>query len=279
MRIISTYMNSPLDSKHVLFRTARQLLRPVVRLLLRSGVTWREFADLSKTVFVEVATDDYGKGGRPTNASRVAILTGLSRRDVAAQRQLLAGDGTPSPSHAGNAARVLSGWYQDADFLDAEGRPLALPREGAGPSFSLLLDRYAGDIPRVAMLKELLSANAIVENERGHLEVRSRYYMPSHLDPQSVLRAGDVWRDVGNNITHNLTRGEDQPSRFEGRATNEYVDPAHLPALRRLVEERGQAFLEMIDAWLTEHEVGRGESKHGARAGIGIYQIEDVRKK
>ena len=40
--------------RHVL-AACRHLLAPVVRLLLRSGVTWGEFADLSKEVFVDVA--------------------------------------------------------------------------------------------------------------------------------------------------------------------------------------------------------------------------------
>ena len=67
----------------------RVLLRPVVRLLLKSGITWKEFAEVAKSVFVEVATREFGIRGRPTNTSRVAILTGINRHDVAKQRELL----------------------------------------------------------------------------------------------------------------------------------------------------------------------------------------------
>ena len=70
-------------------QAVQQLLRPVVAMLLRSGITWKEFSDMSRTVFVTVATEDYGRKGRPTNVSRVSILTGLSRRDVTHQRKLL----------------------------------------------------------------------------------------------------------------------------------------------------------------------------------------------
>ena len=58
-------------------QAGQQLLRPVVAMLLRSGITWKEFSDMSRSVFVRVATEDYGRKGRPTNMSRVAILTGL----------------------------------------------------------------------------------------------------------------------------------------------------------------------------------------------------------
>jgi hypothetical protein len=66
------------------------LLEPVVLLLLKSGITWREFSDLAKAKFVQVATDEFGIRGRPTNASRVSILTGVDRRDVRKLRLALA---------------------------------------------------------------------------------------------------------------------------------------------------------------------------------------------
>ncbi len=51
-------------------------LRPIARWLLRSGVTWKEFADLARGVFVVTASEEFGIRGRPTNVSRVALLTG-----------------------------------------------------------------------------------------------------------------------------------------------------------------------------------------------------------
>lgn len=47
------------------------VFEPVVRLMLRSGITWKEFSELSKAKFVEVAGAEFGIRGRPTNASRV----------------------------------------------------------------------------------------------------------------------------------------------------------------------------------------------------------------
>src|SRR6202035_535585 len=66
-----------------------QWLKPLVHVLLSCGITWREFAELAKTTYVEVATDNFGKRGLPTNVSRTAILTGLVRRDVRKQRDIL----------------------------------------------------------------------------------------------------------------------------------------------------------------------------------------------
>ena len=45
--------------------------------------------DKAQEVYVDVARADYGIDGRPTNNSRVAMLTGLSRREVARVRDML----------------------------------------------------------------------------------------------------------------------------------------------------------------------------------------------
>ncbi len=67
---------------HQVLAATRQWLKPVIYILIRCGVTWRDFSELAKTTFVEVATRQFGKRGRPTNVSRTAVLTGLARRDV-----------------------------------------------------------------------------------------------------------------------------------------------------------------------------------------------------
>ncbi len=67
----------------------RQWLKPLIHVLIRCGVTWKDFAELAKTTYVEVATRQFGKRGRPTNVSRTAVLTGLARREVRKQRDRL----------------------------------------------------------------------------------------------------------------------------------------------------------------------------------------------
>jgi hypothetical protein len=51
------------------------VLRPIARIFLRFGIGFREFAEISKAAFVDVASTDFGIRGRPTNISRVAVMT------------------------------------------------------------------------------------------------------------------------------------------------------------------------------------------------------------
>lgn len=267
----------------VVVQTCRVLLRPIASLLLKCGMTWREFAEVSKSVFVAVASQDYGLNGRPTNVSRVSILTGVSRKEVARVRALLEQESDPPPNKTTDATRLLSGWHQDPEFLTPAGEPRVLPAEGEGASFATLWRRYGGDVPVTSMRKELERAGAITVLPDGTLRVERRYFMPRRFDPQWILNAGSMLRDLGAGITHNLDVGTEPsspggappPRRFIGRATSDSVDVAALPEFEAFVERNGQEFLERIDKWLTEHEArpAPGAARKRMRLGLGVFLI------
>jgi hypothetical protein len=264
------------DTKALILWAVGLLLEPLIRLLIKSGVTWKEFSDLAKVKYVQVATEDFGIKGRPTNASRVAILTGLDRREVSRLRDALAGEQPEIRGYTSKATQVLGGWYHDAEFAGADGKPRALPPEGETGSFAALLRRYAPGIPPVAMIKELKAAAAIEELDDGSLRALKREYIPQQLDEAKIRLFGSIVHDLGTTLEHNLTRPARQPARFERRAVSVRVDPKVLPQFRALLETEGQAFLERVDDWLTANEVETGAP--ALRLGVGVYHIEDRRQ-
>lgn len=253
----------------------RVLLRPIVRLLLKSGVTWKEFAELSKTAFVEVATAEFGIRGRPTNVSRVAILTGINRHEIARQRELLDSGGGAAPTYAGSATRVLSGWHQDPDYLGRDGTPLEIAPSGPAPSFEDLCARYGGDIPGSALLKELKAVGAVAVNG-GALRAAMRNYIPVKFDGEKVLVGASLLHDHANTVVHDLVRDADSPARMARRAHNARIDARALTEFTTFMEREGQAFLERIDDWLTRHEAPPDAQDHTlVRVGAGVFQIQD----
>lgn len=265
--------------RSALRNACRTILKPIASFLMKCGITYREFADISKSAFVEVASEEYGIKGRPTNISRVSLLTGISRKEVKRQRDLLATEETDPAGKTTDATRVLSGWHQDADFLDEQGRPREIPLDGEGVTFAELCSRYAGDIAVQTMLKELKRVGAIEEIAGGRLKAIRRYYMPTQFDPQWIMNAGSVYEDLGNNINHNLVADDDNPSRFLGRATDDTIDASAIPEFRAFVEEHGQPFLELVDDWLTQHRAsgddgGSEKNSRRVRLGLGMFLIQ-----
>ena len=54
-----------LASTDQVLQATQQWLKPLIHVLLSCGITWREFATLARATYVEVATDNFGKRGRP----------------------------------------------------------------------------------------------------------------------------------------------------------------------------------------------------------------------
>jgi len=269
-----------IQSQRSIVTASLRWLRPIARWMLKSGVTWKEFAELSRGVFVSVAAEEFGLRGRPTNVSRIALLTGMTRREVRRYRE--SGVETPAEDvraedDLNHASRVLAGWHLDAEFIDEIGKPRALEAKGDGATFEQLVRRYAGDIPVTALIKELVRSNSIERTTDGRYRALRRFYMPRAMDGQAVERAGAVIADLATTVEHNLTRDAAEPPRFEGRAQNRHVDPRQLPAFRAFMEREGQAFLERCDEWLSAHEAQQVDGAPVAtlRLGVGVFAIQE----
>jgi len=263
--------------EHVI-KSCRYLLLPVVRFLLRHGVTWSEFSDLSKDAYVLVARSDYGIQGRPTNNARTAMLTGLSRREVARVRDRLLQGGVIAEENQGNRiSQILTGWHVDSEFTDENGRPKVLPKTGPTGSLPSLLKRYAGDLPHGAILKEMRKRELIEELNDGGYRVLRRDYVYSEIDPEVVTRLGIALHDHAATLEHNLNENRQSAPRFEALADNACIRPSTYKAFRTLVEERGLSFLEEMDAWLSGNEVETEKDTNArtVRLGVGVYFIHD----
>ena len=264
--------------KDQIFKACRHFMKPIIRFLLRNRVTWDEFSELSKDVFVDVAREDYGIQQRPTNNSRVAMMTGLSRREVARIRDRLLDSGEDLVSRRGNRiSQVLTGWHADNEFTDGLGQPKDLLAAGTTGSLSALFKRYAGDLPHSALRKEMLRAGLIEERGRGKLRVMKRDYTYDALDPDIVHQMSIALHDHATTLDHNLNEERKTPRRFEGIADNIHISSRSAKTFMKLVETRGMDFLNEMDGWLSSHEIEESKNASGreARLGVGVYLIYD----
>ncbi|MEY4589720.1 MAG: hypothetical protein RL497_1796 [Pseudomonadota bacterium] len=266
--------------KQHVFTALRKLLTPIVKMLLRNGVSYKEFCVLSKDLYVEVASADFGLRGRPTNVSRIALLTGLDRKEVKRIKDLLGKEqhGSDAQLNQDRFSRVLSAWHLDAEFIDDAGLPQELPSEGDTSSFASLAKRFGGDVPPQALIKELIRAGAVEELPNHQYRALQRYFFPVHTDPDAILRAGSVINELADTLFHNLygsgANGKKIP-RFERRASNNLIDPKHQKAFKAFVDKEGQAFLERVDDWLSAHEPSSDAppTANKIRLGVGVYAI------
>lgn len=254
------------------------ILLPLARILLRQGITAHEFGRIADRAFVAAAVEVLAEKQQEPNYSRIATLTGLNRHAVATVAEAEAapaGASQTKPYQRNRLARVLTGWYEDPAYTDAEGKPKVLPLEGPAPSFASLVRQFSGDIYAGIILDELLRVKAVRMTRDGRLRAISRRFTVGGADPDALRHLGDVARDLLATLEHNLTASADDAF-FEDSALSANLPPEALPLLRQLISRRGAAFLEDIEGWLAQHELSAREIARGAktvRAGVAVHLV------
>lgn len=261
--------------------TLRSILAPIARLMLRNGITYREFCQVSKEVFVEAASKEYGIRGRDTNISRVAVLTGIDRKEVKRVKDSLQDASLVQQvqQKQDRITRVLSAWHLDSRFTGDSGTPLVLDFDHPEKSFKLLTQQYAGDVPARAFLKEMIRVGVAEVNHEDQVTVLKREFIPDQKDIESYIRAGGVLSDIGSTLYNNLYLSNENgiPLRFERRASNLNIDKKYLPQFRKFMARQGQVFLETVDDWLSQHEATETtEPRHIYRVGVGAYAFDEA---
>lgn len=273
-------MDAPLPRQGVLEAALASLLRPLFRLLLRQSVSFLAFEAIAKRVYVDVAMNEFAIEGKQPSASRAAILSGLTRKEV---RHLLsepAPDAGEEGERYNRAARVLTGWLRDPGFCDPSGQPLPLADEGE-LGFAGLVRRHGGDVPPRAVMDELLRVGAVRRDDAGRVVLQSRAYVPATSAADKLAILGSDVADLIATIDHNLAPGLADP-RFQRKVMYHRIPSTALPALRKLSAMQGQALLERLDRWLADHDTGvpdngadEGPEPRAARVGVGIYYFEE----
>lgn len=264
------------DLKQPILSAYKRLMRPLVRILIRNSISFGEFNEIAKEVYVEVAASSAPPNDKNEVEDRIAILTGLPRTEV---DRVIAQRGKQQAEYTSNLHRttsLLSGWHTDPLFTGPYGLPLDVPFEGSGDkTFSGLVERYSNDISAHAMLNELLRAGVVTETEDGRIKVLTRTYLPDTDAPESLDRLGYVVRDFVETIDFN--RQEENPEqRLLERmvVADNGVRLSDLPQFRDYVRERGQFLLEEIDDWLSKHEPADGHDEEPiVDTGVGIFHF------
>jgi hypothetical protein len=268
-----------MNDKHLKLLSAAvlRLLRPLVRILLRNGVSYSTFSDFVKWVYVDVASKEFGIEGRKQSTSRVSVITGLSRKEVMRVRKLPKPDDSASTERYNRAARVIAAWRRDRNFLDAEGRPAPLPMAGADVSFSELVKRFSGDVPVRATLDELIRVGAVERLEDGSVSLLTRTYIPERSDADKLHILGTDVAHLMSTFDHNLKSDPIGPF-FQRKVAYDNLPDEVLPGFRKHSAKKAQTLLESLDRWLAQRDRDVTPTVKGSgrnNAGIGIYYFEE----
>ena len=265
-----------------LLRPLRRLLRPLVRLLIQGGVTFPALADLLRSLYVEVAARELLTDPRARTDSRISLLTGVHRKEIRRWRSETRPEDTAPPVIT-RTSQIIAHWLHDDEYVDAERRPLPLPRlprsEG-GPSFERLVQSVTSDVRPRAVLDDWLNHGIVAMDAYDRVVLDTAAFVPRPGSAEQLFYFGRNLHDHVSAAAANVTASGSAPF-IERAAHYDNLSPAttaRLEALgreaaRRLLTEFNHEALDLLEANDRELEAAPETPRH--RLNLGLYLFVD----
>lgn len=264
-----------------LLRSVFALFMPLSRLMIRYGITFDQFADVAKEAFVRASFSETDGRGRNTNVSRVAVKTGISRKEVSRLRDLIESGETTldqkSMDRSGPPAKVLHAWHTDPRFTDSAGIPRALEFDGSEDSFASLVRAVAGDVPPGAVRAELRKAGAVLDIDAGNIVATKRYFVPGNADEKAITSLSGILFPLVAGIDHNSDPCRSGDGYIQRFAFSDSLAPNVIPVFRDWSRLEATKFIESIDDWFAAHKAEStdgGQTHAHGMVGIGVYYYQ-----
>jgi hypothetical protein len=249
----------------------RHILRPIIRILIRAGIRFDEFAELARGVYVESAIrDGVEYPGTPTR-ERVAVATGVTRHQVDHYVENEGELPMAEPTLARVAVEVLHRWYTNSRYLGPDGIPLELEFEGAsGRTFRSLVSNVEPNVSPGHVLEELLRVGSVVHSGERHFRPISRSFVLSEpMSPQQTEYFGYSLTRLAKTLEHNFN-----PVNLEKRlerfvAADRGLPQGLVPKFEAYARDRANQFLLELDNWLAPYATA-DLSEFGPRVDTGV---------
>jgi hypothetical protein len=224
-----------------------EVLRPLASILIESGIP----ESTVKAGFEQVRREINEK-----RSGQVPIRLGAKQREC---------------------MELMCLWRRSKEFLGPDGLPAVLPFSGASGSFTKLCQMVSTEQSAEAILQTLLEFGAVQSLHDGSVGASTPTFLlanprkPGPLAADGVLKqlAGFL-RVIEYNVRQSLFG---RKSRFE-RACTVVIAQEYVPIFERVVRERGQMFIDVLDEWLERHRGAASPSGRYAEVGAGAYFVD-----
>jgi len=269
-----SHMENATPSK-TLVKALRQVLHPLVRLMLANGVTYPFLIELLKSVFVAVAEREFRIGDKPQTDSRISLLTGVHRKDVRRLRQIARGPAETTPATISLGAQLVAVWTGSPQYLDPDGHPLPLARLAsvAGElSFESLVASVSKDIRSRAVLDEWLRLGVVRLDDEDRVVLNTEAFVPQKGFDEKMFYFGHNLHDHIAAAAHNVM-GQGAPY-LERSVHYDGLDGRSMFDLAELAERAGMQAALTVNRKameLEKRDVTSTEPKQRITFGIYFY--------
>lgn len=253
----------------------KQVLRPLIKLMLAKGLTFTYLIELLKEIFVEIADKDYKINNKPSTDSHLSLLTGIHRKDIKRLRNHSRTVEENVPPNVSLGSRLVSIWTSETRFLDEKSQPKPLPRfakEGGEISFEGLVAGVSKDIRSRVVLDEWLRIGIVHFDDKQQVCLNTAAFIPSQGFDEKAYYFGESLHDHAAAATSNLLGGA-KP--YLERSV--YYDALSTSSIQQLAEQSEKLGMETLLAinkqamMLEQEDTLENNAKYRMRFGIYFY--------
>ncbi len=262
-----------------LLRASRRLLRPLVRLLMRAGVTFPVLSDLLRTLYVEVAVTELLTDERAGTDSRVSLLTGVHRKEIRRLR-LLPPDSDTIPPAVTVGSQIVARWLVLDGYADVQGQPLPLPRSARAdgrPSFEALVESVTTDVRPRAVLDDWVSQGIAAVGADDTVRLHANAFLPRAGSEEQMFYFARNLHDHMAAAAMNVSVADappflDRAVHYDGLddATARALETVARLAAQQVLMDVNRTAIALVDA-MPENPAARGRVNFG----VYVYRDED----
>jgi hypothetical protein len=254
-----------------------EMVRPVVKRLLALGVPFGRVEARLRELFVEMAELELALPGRRQTDSRIALVTGINRKEVRRIRSADRRAGAPRSFSMNQAVSLISRWRTDPQTSDHSGRPRPLPYQAVrGASFMKLARKVTGDLAPRILLDELVRSGAAEIRPGDVVVLKGDAYVPKTEPAEKLEILAEDPAELVETILRNIV--DEERDRLLQRKI--YFDNLGSDAAKRIRAEmrrEGERFLQRVNRILARYDRDRNPTAPGGErhyAGLGVYFFE-----
>lgn len=260
-----------------------QLFQPLAQIMISHSLQLGSITEMLKKAMVDAALKQQASD-RVMTDSRIAILTGVHRKDVRRLRT------TEAPKTALESydplmsigAQVVARWISEPAYLNSQNKARALARTpryaSAGePDFTGLVAEVSRDIGARAVLDELERLGIVSKSSGTHVQLQSDAFVPQEgLSESFHFLAANVSDHLATAV-HNLRPDRAGPPMLEQSAFSHELsveDASELEQTARLLWTRVlQQFLQKATA-AEKRSRKKPDAYHRVRFGMYFHSAE-----
>ena len=254
------------------------LCTPLIRLLIEKGITFPQFRELMKELYVEVADQQFSLDDKKPSDSRIFVLTGIHRKDIKRIRTQDKQEDQQIISSASLSGELVARWSSMPEYLDEKGKPRSLQKNGNATEagFEQLVSSVNKDVRPRVVLEEWLRLNIVRLKDDYVVLNKSAFVTNKEFKEMAYYLGHNVHDHVASCVSNILSEEEPMLERsvYYASLTEKSVNK-----LNDIASKKGDDLLQHLNKQaikLYDADKHKDDAKYRIRLGVYWHQAQLV---